>query len=155
MAEIITQSRREALRTRRGALIGFTRVVVASVFITAALPKIVDPASFARDIANYEVFPYWSWNLLAGVVPMLEITGAVALVTGWHRRGAALLLGALTAMFIALIGSAIARDLNIDCGCFGQQALAAEVGWPRLIEDVILLGLICVSNLDARRRMQA
>ncbi|MCA9717380.1 MAG: DoxX family membrane protein [Myxococcales bacterium] len=141
-----------ALSTRAGAsAVSAARVIVAVVFIAAALPKIVDPAGFAEDIRNYEVFPLWSSNLLAGVVPMLELTGAIAILTGWKRRGAALLLGLLTASFIALIASAIARDLNIDCGCFGQQSEAQAVGWPRLLEDVGLLALIVVAALNPKR----
>ena len=77
-----------ALSTRAGAsAVSAARVIVAVVFIAAALPKIVDPAGFAEDIRNYEVFPLWSSNLLAGVVPMLELTGAIAILTGWKRRG--------------------------------------------------------------------
>ncbi len=139
--------------SRAGAItITLARLIVAAVFIVAALPKIVDPVSFAEDIANYEVFPFWSSNLLAGVVPMLELTAAIAIVTGWKRRGAALLLGALTVGFIALIASAIARDLNIDCGCFGQQNEASKVGWPRLLEDIGLLALIVLASLHPRAR---
>ena len=147
----VAESLTRFVESRAGAVvITLARLVVAAVFIAAALPKIVDPAGFAEDIANYEVFPFWSSNLLAGVVPMLELTGAIAILTGWKRRGAALLLGALTVGFIALIASAIARDLNIDCGCFGQQSEAATIGWPKLLEDIGLLALIVLASLRSR-----
>ncbi len=158
MAEAVTETPLVAraldrvVSSRAGAIaISLSRFVVAAVFIVAALPKIVDPVGFAEDIANYEVFPFWSSNLIAGVVPMLELTAAIAILTGWKRRGAALLLGTLTVGFIALIASAIARDLNIDCGCFGQQTEAAKVGWPRLLEDIGLLALIMLASLRPRR----
>jgi hypothetical protein len=50
-------------------------------------------------------------------------------------------------MFIVLIGQAVVRGLNIDCGCFGTgavaNALASKVGVQKIFEDVAWL-LMCV-----------
>ena len=37
------------------------------------------------------------------------------------------------------MGSAMARGLNIECGCFSLNPEAALVGWRRIIEDVFML----------------
>lgn len=124
------------------------RLVVAAVFIYAAVPKIVDPAGFAEDISNYQAFPYWSWNLIATVVPMLELCGAVALLTGIGRRGGALLLGILDAAFMVLIMSVIVRDIDLSCGCFGHEQEAASVGWPTLFRDAGLMIGIMLAGLS-------
>ncbi len=123
------------------------RLVVAGVFIWAAIPKLLDPAGFAEDISNYQVFPYWSWNLIAAIVPSLELVGALALLTGFFRKGAVALLGLLDVAFIALIASVIVRDIDLSCGCFGHEEEAASIGWPTLWRDVALLVAIAVAGL--------
>lgn len=122
------------------------RLLVAGVFIYAAVPKILDPVSFAGDIANYRV-PYWMWNAAAGVVPMLELFGALALLHPKHWRGGALVLGALTLVFLVLIYSVIARDIDIACGCFGKAEVASRVGWDLFLRDLGLLALVLVAYL--------
>lgn len=140
-----------AERARLAALISWAaRLVVAGVFIAAAAPKILDPAAFAAAIRNYQAFPHWTWNGLAALVPMLELVGAVALLTP-KRRPAALLLGGLTLAFIALIASVIVRGIDIGCGCFGEASAAEAVGWPLLLRDVALLAAIVVAGWAPRR----
>jgi hypothetical protein len=47
------------------------------------------------------------------------------LITGWQRRAAALGAMLLSAGFAAAIGSALARGLELDCGCFGKGTPSA------------------------------
>ncbi|TPV92706.1 MAG: DoxX family membrane protein [Myxococcales bacterium FL481] len=125
------------------------RVSVAAVFVYAAIPKLIDPVGFAETISNYQVFPYWSWNALAVVVPVLELVGAATLLTGWKRQAGAAWLGALTCGFLVLIASVILRGIDINCGCFGASAEASSgVGWGLFWRDVALLAGI---GLAARR----
>lgn len=136
----------------RSYLVLAARLLVAGVFIYAALPKILDPATFAQDIANYRV-PHWMWNVSAGVVPMLEIGGALALLHPRRWRAGALILGALTLVFLILIYSVIARDIDIACGCFGHTETASRVGWDLFTRDLGLLALICVAYLPRQTRV--
>ncbi len=131
------------------ALAVLARLAVAAVFLAAALPKIADPAGFVADLRNYQVFPHWSWTAIAGLVPMLEVVGAVALVIGWKRRAAAVLLGLLTTSFLILIGSVIARGIDLQCGCFGRDAAAESIGWPLFLRDVGLLALVGLAGREA------
>ncbi len=64
------------------------RLSLAGVFLAAAAPKLADPAAFAAAIANYQAFPDVSVNLIATLVPTLELIGALALLTPWRRGGA-------------------------------------------------------------------
>lgn len=125
------------------------RLIVAGIFIYAAVPKVLDPAAFASDIANYRV-PHWMWNISAGVVPMLELFGALALLHPRHWRGGALVLGALTLIFLLLIYSVIARDIDIACGCFGRGEQASRVGWDLFVRDLGLLGLVILAYLPRK-----
>jgi uncharacterized membrane protein YphA (DoxX/SURF4 family) len=134
----------------RGAAVWAARLGVAAVFVAAAVPKIQDPDLFASDIAGYQVFPWWSWNVLAVVVPMMELVGAAALVSGWRRRAGAWLLGLLDVGFLALILSVIVRGIEVGCGCFGHGGDQAAIGWWEFWRDVLLLGGIALAALDAR-----
>ena len=57
-----------------------TRILLGLIFLAAALPKIADPPGFAKAIWAYGLFPPWSINPLALLLPWLE------LVCGGRRR---------------------------------------------------------------------
>jgi uncharacterized membrane protein YphA (DoxX/SURF4 family) len=117
----------------------------------AGFNKLTDPNAFAQDIANYQVFPHWTWNLAAAIVPITEILGALALLIGVKRRAAAIVLGALDVAFIGLIASVIWRGIDLSCGCFGEASAASNVGWPMLLRDVALLVAIAAAYLPPER----
>ena len=129
------------------------RLVLAGVFLAAAAPKLADPAGFAAAIANYRAFPDALVNLVATLVPALELVGALALLTPW-RRGAALLLGALLLGFTALLAISLARGIDVACGCFGgaaEQAGAADPVSPlHLLRNVGLLALVALVLGESR-----
>ncbi|MBA3546106.1 MAG: DoxX family protein [Nannocystis sp.] len=132
------------------------RLVLAGVFLAAAAPKLADPAGFAAAIANYRAFPDALVNLVATIVPALELVGALALLSPW-RRGGALLLGALLLGFTALLATSLARGLDVSCGCFGGADVtnAAETaGDPvrplHLLRNLGLLALVALSLAEPR-----
>lgn len=97
-----------------------TRVQIALgvIFIVASLAKIADPPSFAHMVYNYRLVPGSLVNLMALVMPWIELLSGVALVLGLWRRTAATLLGCLLAVFIIAVTVNLARQNPIDCGCF-------------------------------------
>jgi len=116
----------------------FLRFILAFVFIIAAADKISDPAAFAQSIENYRVFPIWSVNIIALFIPWLEIYTGVLLISGTAVRENLIIIGLLLIAFIILVLSAVFRDLNIDCGCFGTSN-AQKVGFYKVIENSVLL----------------
>lgn len=123
------------------------RLIVAGVFLAAAVPKIEDPDLFSIDISYYEAFPYWSWNFIAVVVPAMELVGAAAIVSGFKRRAGALMLGLLNAGFIVLILSVIVRGIDVNCGCFGHGGDQQAIGWWEFWRDVALMAGIVIAGL--------
>jgi putative oxidoreductase len=122
---------------RRVALIA-ARLVVAGVFIVAGALKLRDPLTFTNDIANYQLWPALA-PLLAAVLPAVEVVvGLALLVLGarW-RRAAALCAAAMMVVFTAAAGTAVARGLDVACGCFGSAGGA--VGWTTIARDLALL----------------
>ncbi len=111
------------------------RLVIGIVFITASLDKIFAPDPFAHSIINYDMVPFELVNLMAIVLPWVELLTGTALVLGiWVRTGAAL-SGALLVMFIGAVSAAMIQGLNINCGCFSQTGDGTKVGWPKVLEN--------------------
>jgi uncharacterized membrane protein YphA (DoxX/SURF4 family) len=138
--------------TKLQAVVGVLgRLIVGGVFIFAGINKLLDPAGFAEDIANYQAFPYWTWNLAAGIVPVTEILAGLAVLIGFKRRAGAIVLGSLTVAFLGLVLSVIFRGIDLDCGCFGEAAEASAVGWPLVLRDVGLLLAILAAYLPPER----
>jgi uncharacterized membrane protein YphA (DoxX/SURF4 family) len=98
------------------------RIALGLIFIAAALPKIVDPPSFAHAVYNYRILPGPLVNLVALALPWLELLSGLALVLGVFRRAAAAVIGALLLVFLAGIGLNLARSNPIDCGCFDPKS---------------------------------
>ncbi len=94
------------------------RFVVGFVFILAAVGKIIDPMSFATDIAGYQLFLANLIPIMAATIPWIELFCGIALVLNLKIYGAVLLTGLMLISFCVLILYAIFAGLDINCGCF-------------------------------------
>ena len=137
------------------------RLLLTAVFVWAAVAKLRGPHLFAADIGAFRLVP---GDGATGVVlaaayflPWLELVTAVGL---WAARWrvAALGLGAgLLAGFTAALGSAWARGLRLDCGCFGGGGQGTNLPLA-VARNVLLLG-VCVAlwreeRCDTARRRE-
>lgn len=102
------------------------RFYLAYVFIAACIHKLADPVSFAVDIATYQMLPLVFINLLAIVLPFVELGTGIMLVTGTKARSAALMVCGMMVMFMIALSYALMHDLSISCGCFASNAAAAS-----------------------------
>ena len=119
-------------------LIFIMRLLVGLVFIIASYDKIIDPAQFARDISNYHIIPFGLENLIAIILPWIELFLGLGIVIGIFIDGSSFLSGTLLVLFILLIFQAMLRGFNIECGCGLKEG--EMVGWSKIIENIILLG---------------
>ena len=115
------------------------RALLGGVFLWAGVTKALDPAAFGLEIARYRILPHEAINVVALTLPWLELVAAVALLLGLYARAAALLCGAMMVVFIAALGSALSRGLDISCGCFGAQPGAARISGLTLARDLLWL----------------
>ncbi|MBN8609778.1 MAG: DoxX family membrane protein [Deltaproteobacteria bacterium] len=120
----------------RGLLVLF-RFVLAGMFLFAAVPKLLDPVTFARDIDNYRMLPDALIGPIALMLPVAEIVIGLALVTGVYARGAAITAGLLLVGFAIGMVQAIVRGIDLDCGCFGHFA-EAQVSWWTVARNATL-----------------
>lgn len=117
-----------------------SRYLLGVVFIIASIDKIFFVEAFAANIEAYKMVPYPIVNLLALIIPWLELICGILLIGGVYVRGSALILTALLGIFTAAIISALMRGLEIDCGCFGKDH-ATPVSWTKVAEDLGLMVL--------------
>ena len=117
------------------------RLSLGAIFIIASLDKIASPGDFASSIRNYRMVPYMLVNIMAIVLPWLEFFCGVLLILGIFIRASSLLISFMLIVFIIAISSAVARGLDIDCGCFKNVAFAGKVGWQRLFEDILMFAM--------------
>lgn len=94
------------------------QIALGLIFILAALPKIVDPPSFAHMIYNYKLIPWALINPMALMMPWIELFCGVALVLGIWKEAASAIIAAMLVAFIVAISVNLARGNAIDCGCF-------------------------------------
>jgi putative oxidoreductase len=142
---LLAQAER-ALSGDRGRLVVVAlRLLLAAIFVFAAVPKLLDPVSFARDIDNYRLLPDAAIGPLALALPVAELVVGAALLTGLYARGAALVCGAMLLAFSAGMVQAIVRGIDLDCGCFGQVAEAQVSGWTVGRNLFLLACALCVA----------
>jgi putative oxidoreductase len=110
------------------------QIALGVIFIVAALPKIVDPPSFAQMIYNYKLVPRPLIAPLAIFLPWLELLCGMALVLGIWRRTATMFIGAMLVVFIAAIGVNLAKGNAVNCGCFDVSAAARTK--PELLDEM-------------------
>jgi protein SCO1/2 len=148
---------RPPLLRRLAVLAG--RLLLGAVFIVAAGPKIADPPGFAHMIANYRLFPAALVHAAALVLPWIEILCGLFLVAGLFWKTAAKLVGAMLVVFILAIGTNLARDRAVQCGCFDVHAaekshaeLIAEMRWVLARDAALLLVVVLLLGEGRRRR---
>ncbi len=140
-----------------GALLGFLRhpttirlsqIAIGLLFIVAGLAKIGDAAAFAKQVHNFRIAPVVLENLVAATLPWVELVAGVALLIGLRARAGAVISTSLLAVFTLAIIVAVARGLDIDCGCFGTSD-GQGVGLTKIVQN---FGMLAVSIVATLRR---
>ena len=118
------------------------RIVVGGVFVVAGALKLPDPAAAVRAVRAYRLLPEPLVAPVAFGLPAVEIAIGLALLVGVFVRTAAIASSVLLVVFLVGVGSAWARGLQIDCGCFGNggEVAAGQTAYPaEVARDAVLL----------------
>jgi uncharacterized membrane protein YphA (DoxX/SURF4 family) len=126
------------------------RLVLGGVLVVAGVLKLPDPAAAERAVRAYRLLPEGLVGPVAFGLPVVEIAVGLALLAGVFVRTAALATAALLAVYIAAVGSAWARGLQIDCGCFGGGGQVATGRTAYSSEVARDLGLLVLALALAR-----
>lgn len=125
-------------RLRNGlcALAVPVRVYLGVVFVAASIYKIAEPHEFAISIATYDILPLELVNPMAILLPWIEVVCGVTLIAGIWTRASALCILGMMVMFVAAILVALAKDLQMSCGCFASAEAEDEIAAGTVLRDL-------------------
>ncbi|MEW6238131.1 MAG: MauE/DoxX family redox-associated membrane protein [Candidatus Omnitrophota bacterium] len=129
------------------------RLFLGGVLIYAGAAKLFDMPGMARAIANYRLLPDSLVNIVAMILPPVELLAGIGLILGLCFDGALAITTLLLLVFLAAIESAILRGLDIQCGCFGTSD-AELVGTGVLLRDAMLLLAVIPLWMDKNARFR-
>jgi len=133
-------------------IILLSRLILGLIFIDASIDKIIDPSAFSDIIDNYHVTPLILNNLIALVIPWIELIIGICLITGIFLDGAVLISFVLLILFIFMISQALLRGIDLNCGCFDlSQKNMNDINiklemYKRLFEDFLYLVMVFIIN---------
>lgn len=130
------------------ALLWSLRLLFAALFLHSGLVKLTDLHTFAQNTANYRLLTDRQVILTALHLPWLEIwTATTLLLIPPFRRAAWLSTLLMLLVFTAAKASALARGLDITCGCgTGTDPMTLT----DLLENLLLLALATAALLLER-----
>jgi uncharacterized membrane protein len=113
---------------------------LALVFGYAGVLKLTHPAEFSQSVARYDLIPASFINLIALTLPGVEIVLAVGLLFPHWRESALWGVIGLGLVFAVALGSTIAREIPIACGCFSMdEKPSPHAAWWALGRDALIL----------------
>jgi uncharacterized membrane protein YphA (DoxX/SURF4 family) len=112
------------------------RFGLAAVWLVSGLLKAVDPDQTYVAVRAYDVLPDAAVEVVAALLPWVELALAALLLAGIGVRLVAVLSAALLLGFVAGVIQAWARGLSIDCGCFGGGG-AVEPGETAYVQELL------------------
>lgn len=136
----------------RRALVILSSFALAVVFAWACIPKILAPHDFAVMVFRYQLLPFALINLVAIYLPWVELVSAAAVLFPATRRGAALILLVMLAVFTGALILNIARGINVACGCFSVDESAAVSGWWNVARNAALMAAALVVLVEGRAK---
>lgn len=113
------------------------RLILGFIFIYAAVGKIVEPEVFAKEIMNYRLVSEVVAKVTAITLPWLELFIGILLLFGVKTKTSSMLSSCILIIFTFGVLSAIARGLNINCGCVSHHI--EYVGWKKVLENLALI----------------
>jgi uncharacterized membrane protein YphA (DoxX/SURF4 family) len=112
------------------------RFGLAAVWLVSGLLKAADPDQTYVAVRAYDVLPDAGVEVVAALLPWVELALGVLLLAGVGTRLVAALSAVLLVVFVAGVTQAWARGLSIDCGCFGGGG-AVEPGQTTYVQELL------------------
>ena len=129
---------KQVIRWNKAAFLAL-RILIGGLFLYSGILKIASPQPFADSVASFELVPLGVIGLVALGLPPLEILLGAMLVSGWRMRPASFGVFVLSVVFCLVLSQALARGLQVDCGCFGAGQPSIGKTWLSLGRDILLI----------------
>ena len=114
------------------------RVFLAFVFIYAAVLKIAEPSDFSLAIANYKLLPDNFINILAIILPWIEISAGLLLLFGVAVKENSIIISGMLVIFIIAIAISLARFRISIADVW--TANGNELGTIKLFQNIWIVG---------------
>ncbi len=128
---------------------GIVRVGVGSLFLVSGASKVLRAKSVKRMITNYRLVPRWLLPIVAKMMAPIEVaTGMLLMASLWmpvYGLAWVLSIGLLSAFSFA-VATALARGLEIPCGC-GLLLNGHIITRAALVRNLTLLALLTLDRL--------
>jgi uncharacterized membrane protein YphA (DoxX/SURF4 family) len=124
------------LNFRRG-IIWIGRLVLGGIFVYAGFSKLLMPnthlwpmfvlkfslsmniSTFAQQVESYKMISPEASQMVAHVLPFVEIALGLLVLIGWRLRIWATAITLILVCFLAVVTRAYLLHMDINCGCFG------------------------------------
>lgn len=120
-------------------LIFLLRLLIGGLFLYACVEKILAPEKFAIAIDNYHFLPTTLVNIWAITLPWIELAIGLFLILGIFVEASSLISAFLFLSFIIALCYALARGLDIGCGCFDLNDEKTSISRLYLLRDFSLM----------------
>jgi uncharacterized membrane protein YphA (DoxX/SURF4 family) len=129
-----------------------SRLLIGGMLIYASYYKLIEPASFAKSIWYYHLVPGTLINLMALILPWLELFCGLGLILGIFYNGSRIWAALMVTVFVFALLSTIYRGIDIDCGCFKASKSATTTTWDALVFDLVVMFFIVQMLVSRSRR---
>ena len=126
-------------------MITAARWTLGAIFVFAGAIKIAHPGDFHADLLAYDVAlsdTFLRW--IAVAFPWLEVFCGGALIADVWSETAGPLIVVMCLVFVAMLGQAVIRGLDLRCGCFGSGGAG---WWDRPVTALVRAGLLLMMSL--------
>ena len=128
-----------------GWLLWLGRVIIGLMLVIAGSLKVQAGTHWIlRTLLAYELMPYKASLLLAKGLPWAEIICGTMLLFGWLTPWATLASFGLLCLFTVALMSAIWRQKQVNCGCFGRSRHTTPVRWRLIYRNLVLMAILIV-----------
>ena len=136
------------------------RWLLGAMFIYMGLTKVMHPLEFLKLVRQYDIFSgYLGLNLVAALIPWLELFCGVLLVVGLAVRGTAVVVFIMLIAFTTIVilraseiyaaGGLPFCAIKFDCGCgSGEVVICRKLAENALL--TVLAGSLIVSSSGRR-----
>lgn len=146
---------------RHPAVVLAARFALAALFLFASYDKILAPPAFAKVVYQWQVGGAIFSNLVAVMLPWVELILGLLLLAGiWTREAALVVAGLLLSFNLAAI-SVLARGIDVEnCGCTsvaapGPQSPFRGVGAFLLARNTVLFAAALAVALAPKKEREA
>lgn len=129
------------------------RVVLGGLFLWAGLAKASASSQFALALVPFTFVPSAWLGVLGLLLPVVEIAAGILILMPRTQRLGALVILALSLIFIVALGWALNNNIIVSCACFGKdETPSAEKMMVAMARDVLIAAGAAVVLFRPRAR---